>query len=390
MPSPPVPRRSFCTPLQAAGGHQSETEPKSQNIPTSSVPLSVELKGELLSRETNSVEVLIGTALRPLPTFALAARGNKREGKLTHPTNNVIGTLKEQRARGMPDEPPYFHMSFWGPAIRAGRGWRSRPGGDWPVTSCLIGAETLDRHGSTVICLDHHHHQAFVSGGFARSETPDESKRLRWRTRWGYVSSTSQRGDCARERHKQLSFAAALATAHHHSNNRKEKAKVVECEGRDGAGTERRPTGTVPSTSWSLPAPLPEVAESQGSTVARCPVDGGPTLAMPVLAGRAAEMVDFFALSFLTAQALEGKRKEEQEEKEKEKKLDELTKAWRELTSMKITESASSAGPSIFYAQVDPRSILLPALFARKSGLSSSPAFLAVSGSPVEYRVMER
>ena len=46
------------------------------------------------------------------------------------------------------------------------------------------------------------------------------------------------------------------------------------------------------------PANLSEVAAPQGSTVARCPVDGGQTLAMP---------------SFLTAQVRETKRKGEQE-----------------------------------------------------------------------------
>ena len=57
-----------------------------------------------------------GTALtiwiRPLPTFAVAASGNKRQQMLSHPTNNVIGNLltrgeselEEQKARGMPDE----------------------------------------------------------------------------------------------------------------------------------------------------------------------------------------------------------------------------------------------------------------------------------------------
>ena len=52
-------------------------------------------------------------------------------------------------------------------------------------------------------------------------------------------------------------------------------------------------------------APLPELAVPQGSTVARCPVSGWPTVAMPILAGRAPEWVDSSALSFLTARALE-------------------------------------------------------------------------------------
>ena len=48
--------------------------------------------------------------------------------------------------------------------------------------------------------------------------------------------------------------------------------------------------------------------------MARCPVDGGPTLTMPVLTGRAAELVDSSALSFLLSQSLLA----EQEAKEAE------------------------------------------------------------------------
>ena len=57
----------------------------------------------------------------------------------------------------------------------------------------------------------------------------------------------------------------------------------------------------------------------QGSTVARCPVGGGPTHAMLVLGSRAAELVDSSSLPFLTASALEATRKDEEEEKKKKK-----------------------------------------------------------------------
>ena len=63
------------------------------------------------------------------------------------------------------------------------------------------------------------------------------------------------------------------------------------------------------------PAPLPEVARPQGSTEARFLVDGGSSLTLPVLAGRAAEEVDSSPLRLLTASALEARRKEEKKEK---------------------------------------------------------------------------
>ena len=66
-----------------------------------------------------------------------------------------------------------------------------------------------------------------------------------------------------------------------------------------GVRAARRPTGQITPP----PAPIAEVAAPQGPTVARCPVDCGPTLTLPVLAGRASRW-DSSALPFLLSQLL--------------------------------------------------------------------------------------
>ena len=92
--------------------------------------------------------------------------------------------------------------------------------------------------------------------------------------------------------------AMELATALHHSAQRP-KSTVVEgpSEGEvhETYDALRKQKALLPGTR---PAPLPDIAAPQGSTVARCPVDGGQTLAMP---------------SFFTAEVRETKRKGEQE-----------------------------------------------------------------------------
>ena len=115
-----------------------------------------------------------------------------------------------------------------------------------------------------------------------------------------------QRRLCSWWRHEQLSVTAAFATAHHHSYDRKEKTKVVECEEREEVEHEKNDTlqGQCPPPPGSRLAPLPEVAAPQKSTVARCPVGGGLSLATPLLAGRAAEGIDPSFLRFLAASAL--------------------------------------------------------------------------------------
>ena len=110
----------------------------------------------------------------------------------------------------------------------------------------------------------------------------------------------------SRWRHEQQTVAAVLASAHHHSYDRKGMTKVVEHEGSEEVEYVPldAPQGQITPPPGERPAPLAEVAAPQGLTLARCPVDGGPTLTVPVLVGRAAESVDSSALSFLLSQSL--------------------------------------------------------------------------------------
>ena len=124
-------------------------------------------------------------------------------------------------------------------------------------------------------------------------------------------------------RHERMTVAAELSAALHHSRDggreqyvglRAQKsdssAVVEEVENETHAALR----GQISPPPGERPAPLAEVAAPQGSTVARCLVDGGPTLTVPVLAGRAGEAVDSSALSFLLSQSLLA----EQEAKEAE------------------------------------------------------------------------
>ena len=79
-------------------------------------------------------------------------------------------------------------------------------------------------------------------------------------------------------------------------------------------------------------APLSEVAGPQRSdrTVRRSAGDGLPTLASPSLAGSAGEAVDAGTLSFLTAQALEAKRKEEQKVSQRQQVDQGRVEGWAE------------------------------------------------------------
>ena len=87
-------------------------------------------------------------------------------------------------------------------------------------------------------------------------------------------------------RHEQQSIALAFATAHHHSNDRKGKTKVVECEGVEEAGSETYyaprgpktlPPGTLgpaatvgyPAGDLSMAARAPPLVSSGGSAVRR-------------------------------------------------------------------------------------------------------------------------
>ena len=94
-----------------------------------------------------------------------------------------------------------------------------------------------------------------------------------------------------------------------HSNDRKGKTKVVECEGREEVehaknNALRGRCPPPPGRGRRLCLKWPRRRDGLWWLAAR---------SMPVLAGRAAELVHSSALSFLTAEALEAKRKEEEE-----------------------------------------------------------------------------
>ena len=125
--------------------------------------------------------------------------------------------------------------------------------------------------------------------------------------------------------HEQVSIAAAVAAASTTRRNVVEVSYVVPREqktvpsGGGGVRDARSPTGDrtlhLQDAAWSLhwnPG-------RRGATAAPCGAPQGrlPALGLPVLAGASGEAVDSSALTFLTAQALEVKRKEEEEEQEK-------------------------------------------------------------------------
>ena len=111
----------------------------------------------------------------------------------------------------------------------------------------------------------------------------------------------------AQLRHEQQSVAMAVAAALHHSANK--KSPVVE-----GTHSARQGQKTAAGTR---PAPLAEVAEPQGLSVApRCPDAGVPLLSVPLLAGRGG--IDDNSVRWLLKVELRKRQKEEKERKEEE------------------------------------------------------------------------
>ena len=98
-------------------------------------------------------------------------------------------------------------------------------------------------------------------------------------------------------RHEQVSIAAAVATALHHSAQR-------------GGGVVRRPTGTEDSGNREtrprvLKDPEPQLLDA----VLAYRAGGVPSVVTPLLAAPAAEGIDSSSLRFLTASALEARRR---------------------------------------------------------------------------------
>ena len=99
------------------------------------------------------------------------------------------------------------------------------------------------------------------------------------------------------------------------------------------------------------PGSLAEPGPQRSDRSVRCSSgDSLPTLALPALAGSAGEAVDSSALRFLTALALEAKRKAEEEEQEKAKELKKRMKVWLEQRTAEarreLEQKSDSGGAS--------------------------------------------
>ena len=146
-------------------------------------------------------------------------------------------------------------------------------------------------------------------------------------------------------RHERQTVAMELAAALHHSRDvgpgthaglRAQKAAgsgEVEAHETHSAlrGPKQPPSRERPGLP---PEPRPQRSDR---TMRRSSGDNLPTLALPVLAGSAGEVVDSSSLRFLTASALKARR-EEEEEKEKEKEA-----AKRKEVQTEVQQQAAEA-----------------------------------------------
>ena len=114
----------------------------------------------------------------------------------------------------------------------------------------------------------------------------------------------------------------ALAEYTHHASRGQTRARAreeVELATHFGLRAQKTPPpGERPGL---LLEPGPQRSDR---TVRRSSGDNLPTLALPVLAGSAGEVVDSSSLRFLTASALKARREEEEEERKKEKEKQRL------------------------------------------------------------------
>ena len=142
----------------------------------------------------------------------------------------------------------------------------------------------------------------------------------------------------AQLRHEQQSVAMAVAAALHHSAYKKSLPEKEVVEG--GTHSARQGQKTAAGTR---PAPLAEVAEPQGLSVApRCPDASVPSLSTPSLADTAAEAVDARTVRFLLQAELKQRKEEEEEEmQELERRVDrneqltpEESYAWRKWAGL--------------------------------------------------------
>ena len=122
-------------------------------------------------------------------------------------------------------------------------------------------------------------------------------------------------------RHERMTVAMTLAEKLHHTSRGQKLARVGEEVTRTTPHGDRRH-----HLRGILPEPVPQRSDR---TMRRFAGAALPTLALPVLAGSAGEVVDSSSLRFLTASALKARREEEEEEEERkeekekeEKRLD--------------------------------------------------------------------
>ena len=129
-------------------------------------------------------------------------------------------------------------------------------------------------------------------------------------------------------RHEQPSVAMALAAASHHSAQQDAAPRGLDTGTRAREVEEqvahfglRAQTAPPPGTRPGILAdPGPQRSDR---TVRHSAGAGLPTLALPSLAGSAAEAVDTSALTFLLGQNLERQKMKDEEEKRKEKEVQE-------------------------------------------------------------------
>ena len=137
-------------------------------------------------------------------------------------------------------------------------------------------------------------------------------------------------------RHERMTVAMALAEVTHHAVPRGPKTaraeEEVEYETHAGLRAQKTPP------PGERPGILAEPGPQRSDRTVRRSSGETPLLVVASLAAVAADGVDAATLSFLTAQALEDRRKEEEERKMKEKeaqevKLKELEARWRAVDS---------------------------------------------------------
>ena len=184
-------------------------------------------------------------------------------------------------------------------------------------------------------------------------------------------------------RHERMTVAAELSAALHHSRDGVQvKFDGLRAQKTDSAadgeevvhdahdalrGQKTPPPGVRPG---SLCDPGPQRSDR---TVRRSPGDSLPTLALPILAGSAGEVVDSSSLRFLTASALKARREEEEKEKKKEKEKMEKRSAVHVKAAVLVGAGEQEEEEKEEEEEAD-ASDLLPPLFSPSSSSTTAVA----------------